>query len=75
MYSCGTDSVVRAVDLGSGVASQIGRHEAPVRKVKWTAVHGGLLLSGGWDAKLKVSVINALYLDDILLWVLTTQLS
>ncbi|KAI2489190.1 hypothetical protein MHU86_25396 [Fragilaria crotonensis] len=57
VFSCGTDKAVRMWQLGgapppNGLAQQIGAHDAPVKAVCFLP-RTNLLVSGGWDRKLK----------------------
>ena len=59
MFSRGADKAVRMWQLGqqvpNNVPQQIGGHDAPVKSVGFLS-SSNLVVSGGWDAKLKVSV-------------------
>jgi mRNA export factor len=57
VFSCGADKAVRMWQLGgnappNNVPQQIGVHDAPVRNVGFLR-STNLVVSGGWDAKLK----------------------
>jgi mRNA export factor len=57
VFSCGTDKAVRMWQLGgapppNGIAQQIGVHDAPVKSVCFLP-RSNLVVSGGWDRKLK----------------------
>ena len=58
VFSCGADKAVRMWRLGetppNNVAQQIGIHDAPVKSVGFLSA-SNLVVSGGWDNKLKVS--------------------
>lgn len=54
VISGGTDNAARMYDLLSGVSTQVGQHEGPIKCVKWFEVHqGGILATGSWDKTLK----------------------
>jgi mRNA export factor len=57
VFSGGADKAVRMWQLGqtppNNIAQQIGMHDAPVKSVGFLA-SSNLVVSGGWDAKLKV---------------------
>jgi len=55
VFSGGTDNAVRMWSLQgqtSGVSQQIGVHDAPVKSVRFLP-RSNLIVSGGWDRKLK----------------------
>lgn len=58
VFSCGADKAVRMWRLGesppNGVHQQIGVHDAPIQSVGFLSA-SNLVVSGGWDSKLKVS--------------------
>ena len=41
-------------DLGTGQSSQVAAHDAPIKCVKYLDQNGGMLVTAGWDKKLKV---------------------
>lgn len=61
VFSCGADKAVRMWRLGetppNNVAQQIGVHDSPVKSVGFLNA-SNLVVSGGWDNKLKVSRVN-----------------
>lgn len=63
VFSAGADHTAGVVDVQTGTASQIGVHQEPIRSVRWTSLHGGLLVTASWDKTLKVRV--TLYLRTI----------
>ena len=57
VFSCGTDKAVRMWQLSggappNGISQQIGVHDAPVKSVHFLP-RTNLVVSGGWDRKLK----------------------
>ena len=58
VFSCGADKAVRMWTLGqtppNNIAQQIGAHDKPIQSVGFLK-NSNLVVSGGWDAKLKVS--------------------
>ena len=60
VFSCGADKAVRMWRLGetppNNIAQQIGAHDAPVKSVGFLKA-SNLVVSGGWDNKLKVSLV------------------
>mmetsp|Transcript_16540 Transcript_16540/g.18374 ORF Transcript_16540/g.18374 Transcript_16540/m.18374 type:complete len:354 (+) Transcript_16540:112-1173(+) len=56
VFSGGTDKAVRMWQLqgqtSNGMSQQIGVHDAPVKSVRFLR-HSNLVVSGGWDKKLK----------------------
>ena len=63
VFSAGADKAVRMWRLGetppNNIAQQIGAHDAPVQSVGFLA-NSNLVVSGGWDAKLKVRNYTAI---------------
>ncbi len=61
VFSVGADKAVRMWRLGetppNNVAQQIGVHDAPVKSVGFLK-NSNLVVSGGWDNKLKVSFLQ-----------------
>lgn len=61
VFSGGADKAVRMWQLGqsppNNVAQQIGTHDAPVKSVGFLS-SSNLVVSGGWDRKLKVSTMK-----------------
>lgn len=55
VFSAGADNAARSLDLNSGAVSQVAAHQEPIRRVRWTDMHGGLLVTASWDKTLKVS--------------------
>lgn len=53
-FSGGVDNAGRMLDVQTGSSSQVAQHTAPVKSVRWTDMHGGLLITGSWDKTLKV---------------------
>lgn len=50
MFSGGADKAVRAFDLATQQATQIGAHEAPVSCLKMVEISGqNVCLTGSWD--------------------------
>ena len=42
-------------DLQSGVSTQVGQHEGPIKCVRWFEMgQGGILATGSWDKTLRV---------------------
>lgn len=54
LFSGGTDNVIQAWDLATNAVSLAGDHDGAVKCLRWTDLHGGLLISGGWDSRVKV---------------------
>jgi hypothetical protein len=56
IFSGGADNAGRMFDVGTGQATQIAAHEAPVKVVRWidTPGSGGILATGSWDKTIKV---------------------
>ena len=63
VFSCGADKAVRMWRLGetppNNVPQQIGVHDAPISSVGFLS-NSNLVVSGGWDNKLKVSGADGL---------------
>lgn len=55
IFSGGCDKAARMYDVSTGQATQVGAHDAPIRKISWiTSSNGsGLLATGGWDKMVK----------------------
>jgi mRNA export factor len=66
VYSGGADKAVRMWRLGetppNNVPQQIGAHDAPVKSVGFLPA-SNLVVSGGWDAKLKVRLCQTRWTD------------
>lgn len=56
VFSGGVDNAARMLDVQTGTSSQVASHNAPVRSVRWTDMHNGLLVTASWDKTLKVSL-------------------
>ncbi len=54
LFSSGCDHSARMYDLQTGQSQQVAAHDAPIRCCEYTDAHGGLLVTAGWDKKLKV---------------------
>lgn len=54
-FSGGVDNAGRMLDVQTGQSSQVAQHASPVKSVRWTDMHGGLLVTGSWDKTLKVT--------------------
>ena len=53
-FSGGVDNAGRMLDVQTGASSQVAQHASPIKGVRWTDMHGGLLVTGSWDKTLKV---------------------
>lgn len=48
---------MRMYDLGAqGAATQVAAHDAPVKCVRYIDEMGGMIVTAGWDKKLRVSM-------------------
>ena len=60
VFSCGADKAVRMWRLGetppNNIPQQIGAHDKPIQSVGFLS-KSNLVVSGGWDAKLKVRFV------------------
>lgn len=57
LFSSGCDNAVRMYDLGAqGAATQVAAHDAPVKCVRYIDEMGGMIVTAGWDKKLRVSL-------------------
>jgi len=53
VFSGGIDNAARMFDTQTGQPTQVAQHEAPVKSVRFTDMHGGLLVTGSWDKTIK----------------------
>ncbi|KAL7417410.1 WD40-repeat-containing domain protein [Mrakia frigida] len=55
LISVGADKAARMFDLGSGQATQVAAHDAPIRSCRYGVASNGssFLITGGWDRSLK----------------------
>lgn len=58
ILSGGADNAGRMFDVTTGQSQQVAQHSAPIKSVRWTEMHGGLLVTGSWDKTIKVSILN-----------------
>jgi WD40 repeat protein len=57
LFSSGCDNAVRMYDLGAqGAAQQVAAHDAPVKCVRYIDEMGGMIVTAGWDKKLRVGL-------------------
>jgi mRNA export factor len=54
ILSGGADNAGRMFDVQTGQSTQVAQHQAPIKSVRWTEMHGGLLVTGSWDKTIKV---------------------
>lgn len=54
ILSGGADNAGRMFDVQTGQPTQVAQHQAPIKSVRWTDMHGGLLVTGSWDKTIKV---------------------
>lgn len=54
ILSGGADNAGRMYDVQAGQSTQVAQHQAPIKSVRWTDMHGGLLVTGSWDRTIKV---------------------
>jgi mRNA export factor len=54
IFSSGVDNSAKAYDVSTGQASTVAMHGAPIKAVRWTEMHNGLLVTAGWDNALQV---------------------
>lgn len=54
ILSGGADNAARMLDVQSGQTQQVAQHQAPIKSVRWTNMHGGLLVTASWDKTIKV---------------------
>ena len=66
VFSCGADKAVRMWRLGetppNNIPQQIGAHDKPIQSVGFLS-KSNLVVSGGWDAKLKVRFRFIFFID------------
>ena len=56
ILSGGADNAGRMFDVQTGQSTQVAQHQAPIKGVRWTEMHGGLLVTGSWDKTIKVTL-------------------
>ena len=56
LFSAGCDNAARMYDLNTGQPQQVAGHDAPIKCVEYLDQNGGMLVTAGWDKKLKVSL-------------------
>ena len=55
VISAGADNAGRMYDVQTGQATQIAKHDAPIRVVKYVDTpSGGIVVTGSWDKTVKV---------------------
>jgi WD40 repeat protein len=55
VISAGADNAGRMYDVQTGQATQIAKHDAPIRVVKYVDTpSGGIVVTGSWDKTIKV---------------------
>lgn len=55
VISAGADSAGRMYDVQTGQATQIAKHDAPIRVIKYVDTpNGGIVVTGSWDKTIKV---------------------
>ena len=51
-------------DVQTGQATQIAKHDAPIRVVKYVDTpSGGIVVTGSWDKTIKVGIFTSLSAD------------
>lgn len=56
VFSAGVDNLAKCYDLQTGQATDVAQHGQPVKAVRWTDLHNGLLVTASWDKLLKVGL-------------------
>ena len=60
-------------DVQTGQATQIAKHDAPIRVIKYVDTpSGGIVVTGSWDKTVKVRGVLATQLRWMLTWPLST---
>jgi len=55
LISAGADNAGRMYDVQTGQATQIAKHDAPIRVCKYVDTpSGGIVVTGSWDKTIKV---------------------
>lgn len=55
LISAGADNAGRMYDVQTGQSTQIAKHDAPIRVVKYVDTpSGGIVVTGSWDKTVKV---------------------
>lgn len=60
VISAGCDNAARCYDTATGQSSQVAAHDGPIKCIRWVDMpngsgENGVLVTAGWDKKLKVS--------------------
>lgn len=64
LISAGADNAGRMYDVQTGQSTQIAKHDAPIRVVKYVDTpSGGIVVTGSWDKTIKVRDYHSLDTD------------
>ncbi|CAD6589788.1 MAG: hypothetical protein TREMPRED_005516 [Tremellales sp. Tagirdzhanova-0007] len=53
LISSGCDNAARMYDIQTGQSQQVAGHDAPIKCCEYIDMNGGMLVTAGWDKKLK----------------------
>lgn len=76
VISAGADNAGRMYDVQTGQTTQIAKHEAPIRVIKYVDTpSGGIVVTGSWDKTIKVRACLASWYQSTLTWYHSTGIS